>query len=166
MITAEAYLSGHNASTQNWLLINTSPTLATTQPAGVGFLSSGCDGTGFPQNPLSAQAAIVTDQNFGTLQYGDPFPSGWTRALSLCQEATVAIPIPGSSTTANFALVDGVTVAPSNAPLVPLVSQVQNPSINGGSLFTAAALNTTAVQLSWAAPATGAPYGYRVLAFV
>jgi hypothetical protein len=122
---------------------------------------------GFPLNPNSSQPAILTDQNFGTLQYGDPFPSAWTRALSLCQESTVAIPIPNSSTTANFTLVDGAAVAPSdNAPLAPVVSSLQNPTINGAGLFTAATLNTTVIPLNWPTPAIGAPYGYKVLAFV
>jgi hypothetical protein len=43
---------------------------------------------------------------------------------------------------------------------------VQNPAINGANLFTAATLNTTAISLSWSTPAIGAPYGYKVLAFV
>jgi hypothetical protein len=165
-LSAEAYLTGRNASSPTSAIISTSPTLVATQSAGLGLFGGGCDTTGFPQSTSSAQPAIITDQDFGTLTYGDSFPPEWTRAFSLCQESTVAIPIPDSSATANFALVNGVTVAPSSAPLAPAVSPVQNPTINGASLFTAATLATTVVPLAWTAPATGAPFGYRVLVFI
>jgi len=139
---------------------------------GIGFIVGGaifgnCDATGFPSNTNSSQPAITTDQNFGALQYGDPFSSAWTRSLSLCQESTVAIPIPNSSATANFALVDGAAVAPSaNASLAPVVSPVQSPTINGASLFTAATLNTAVIPLSWSAPTGAVPYGYTVRVYV
>jgi hypothetical protein len=180
-VSTETYLSNGMLSSVNTpqlaifgngtQLMLAGTTFVSSQGGGIGFVIAGpvfgtCDTIGFPQNPNSSQPAILTDQNFGTLQYGDPFPVAWTRTFSLCQEATVPIPIPNSSATADFVLVDGVTVAPSSSPLVPLVSTVQNPTINGASLFSAATLNTAAVTLSWAAPATGAPYGYRVLAFV
>jgi hypothetical protein len=50
---------------------------------------------------------------------------------------------------------------PSGA-VSPLLMPVQNPTLNGSSLFTAASLNTTSVTLSWTAPATGQPLGYYV----
>ena len=113
------------------------------------------------------QAPILTDQNFGALQYGDPFPSTWTRAVYLCQLATVAMPIPDSATTATFSLIDSASVAPSaNVSLAPVVSIVQNPTINGTSFFTAATLNTTEVPSSWTAPTGAAPYGYMVHAYI
>ncbi len=164
-ISAEPYVTGRNASGSTSFLFGPAPALVAT--AGPSFFNIGtCDPTGFPPNSIAPQAAILTDQNFGTLQYGDPFPTAWTRASSFCQESTVVIPIPGSSATANFALVDGVTMPPSSTPLAPLVSQVQNPTINGASLFTTTTLNTTLISLNWSAPASGAPYGYKVLAFV
>jgi hypothetical protein len=39
---------------------------------------------------------------------------------------------------------------------------VQNPKINGGDLFTASTVNSTAVTLSWDSPEIGTPYGYNV----
>ena len=97
----------------------------------------------------------------------DPFPAAWTRAISLCQEYDVAVPVPDSSTTATFALVDTATVPPSVAPsLAPVVSQVQNPAIGGTNFFAATTLNSAVVPLSWSAPAVGSPYGYPVRAYV
>jgi hypothetical protein len=115
-----------------------------------------------------AQPAITTDQDFGTLQYVDPFDSTWTRSASLCQEYTVSIPA-GSGATANFAVVDSVTVpvSPTAPPsFAPLVSPVLSPTINSASFFTAATLNTATIPLSWTVPATGAPFGYTVHLYV
>jgi hypothetical protein len=39
---------------------------------------------------------------------------------------------------------------------------VQNPTLNGVSLFTATTLNTSDLTLHWSAPALGSPYGYTV----
>ncbi|MFY9845878.1 MAG: hypothetical protein WA718_10150 [Terriglobales bacterium] len=181
-IAAEAYLSNGQLSAgtlasplSSGSVLTLAGTTYVPPQGGGGFRIGGpifgtCDATSFPGTTNSSQPPILTDQNFGSLQYGDPFPPTWTRALVLCQEEMVAIPIPNSTATADFALIDGAAVplaAPEQQPaLVPVVSTVQNPAINGTSLFTAATLNSTAVLLSWSAPATGSPYGYRVLAFV
>ncbi len=164
-VSAQPYVAGVNAG-------GLSVTLAATAqlPGPPPFLLGGtfaCDAPGFVVNAKPAQSAITTDQDFGTLQYADPFDSTWTRSLYLCQEYSVAIPA-GSSATANFALVNGVNVPVSSTPpsLAPLVSPVLTPTINGASFFTAATLNTTTVPLSWTAPATGTPYGYVVRVYV
>lgn len=143
-------------------------TLAGTAETGIPFNTEGCSGTGFTTlTPTAAQPAITTDTDFGTLQYGDPFPSAWARTISLCQESTAAIPIPDSSATATFILTDTATVAPSNTPLAPVVLPVQSPTINGdGSIFGATALNSTVVTLNWTAPAGTVPFGYTVRTYV
>ena len=143
-------------------------TLAGTAETGIAFNTEGCSGTGFTTlNPTAAQPAITTDTDFGTLQYGDPFPSAWARTISLCQESTAAIPIPDSSATATFILTDTATVAPSNTPLAPVVLPVQSPTINGGgSIFGATVLNSTIVTLNWTAPAGTVPFGYAVRTYV
>lgn len=104
---------------------------------------------------------VVTDQNFGTLQYGDPFPAGWTRSVNFCQSATVPFSVNGQSFP--FALNFGVSVAPSNSPLAPLAGPVINPTINGSSLFTTTSVNNAVETLSWTAPSGTAPYGYSVI---
>ncbi len=141
-------------------------TLAGTLPTdGVGP-SSGCNPMGFlTYTPTPPQLAITTDQNFGTLQYGDPFPSGWARTVTLCQEAYVSYPI--GQSIADFFLVDSATVAPSSSPLGPVVLPVQSPTIEGvGSLFGGTSLNTNIVNLSWSAPSGTAPFGYTVRVYV
>jgi hypothetical protein len=109
---------------------------------------------------------ILTDQDFGSISYGDPFPSAWPRAFEICQQATVQIPRPNSTTiTDTFLLTFGETTTIPTAPIAPLVGPVQNPMINGTGFFQSATLNSTAVNLSWSAPAGAQPFGYYVTVF-
>ncbi len=112
-----------------------------------------------------SEAPVAIDTNFGTLQYADPFPTTWTRAVAFCQQANSLISIPNAPLPIPYPLLFGEAVppTPSLAPLAPLAGPVQNPMINGSSMFTAATLNNTAVPLSWTAPAGAAPAGYLVV---
>lgn len=105
---------------------------------------------------------ILTDQDFGTFEYGDPFPAGWARAFSFCQTASMQLPIPNSTATVPFQITDGeITVVPT-AAIAPLVSAVQNATINGTNFFTPSTSADGKISLSWSAPAQGAPIGYFV----
>ena len=172
-LTAEPYVTGVNAAPYSialpaFLLI--APT-----PGGLPFFQQGQLGYFDPEAAVCADFTgegsayvvpinppILTDQNFGALQYSDPFDPTWTRSLALCQQATVPIPIPNSTDTYTFVLVAGGSGAPSNSPLAPIALPVQNPTIAGSSFFTADTVNTVAPVLSWTAPTGTAPYGYRV----
>jgi hypothetical protein len=178
-VSVQPYVSGINATGLPLSLASTAPP---AQPEFIILLpSASCDAPGFDVGSSSssfgtstgstaspAQPAITADTDFGTLQYADPFDSTWTRSVSLCQEYTAAIPT-GTGATANFAVVDNVTVpvsATAAPSLAPVVSPVLSPTLNGASFFTAATLNTSTIPLSWTAPATGAPYGYTVRVYV
>jgi hypothetical protein len=117
-------------------------------------------------NPLPINfgfAPIITDQDFGTLSYGDPYPASWLREFDYCQIATVPIPRPNSTATDTFQLNSGQTTDPSATnPVAPLIGPVQSPTVNGASLFQAAALNTTNIKLAWTPPVGATPYGYYV----
>jgi hypothetical protein len=109
---------------------------------------------------FASQPAMIADQNFGTLQYGDPFPSSWTRELAFCQQVNAVIPV--GTLNLPFPLNFGEAVVPSNFPLAPLAQPVQNPTINGSSLFTTTSVNNTVVTLDWSAPGGTSPYGYTI----
>jgi hypothetical protein len=155
-IAPEPYVVGVNTSPN---LITTGPFLVQPNPGnGVPFDFSTCPG--LPFFVFGEQPAVVTDQDFGTLQYGDPFPSPWTRELAFCQEVTVPIPVGGMSLP--FPLNYSETVVPSSTPLAPLAEPVKNPTIDGSSLFTTTSVNNTVVTLAWSAPTGTSPYGYTV----
>jgi hypothetical protein len=108
--------------------------------------------------------AMVTDQDFGSLQYGDPFPSEWTRIVNFCQ--SVSFPFSVGGNTFPFALNFGESVAPSGSALGPIAGPVVNPTINGSSLFTTTNVTTTVETLSWSVPSLGTPpYGYTVFVY-
>lgn len=168
-LIAEPFVIGANAPGASISGPNLNLAVDYYEPLGIASLLnfSSCDATGFQLNTASAQQpGILTDQTLGTLDYNDPFSSTWTRAESFCEEAIIPVPVPDSTSTVNFALVTGESVAPSSTPLAPMVGPVQNPMINGGSLLTTATLSTSTPSLSWTAPASGVPYGYGVSAYV
>jgi len=168
-LVAEPFVTGVNAPGASISGPNLNLAVDYYEPLGIASLLnfSSCDSTGFQLSVSSQQQpGILTDGSLGTLNYNDPFPSTWTREESFCEEAIIPVPVPDSSATVNFALVTGESVAPSSNPLAPIVGPVQNPTINGGSLFTAATLSTTTPSFSWTAPASGAPYGYGLSTYV
>lgn len=110
--------------------------------------------------------SILTDEDFGTVSYGDPYPSPWPRMFQICQHATVQIPIPNSPITDTFLLTNGETIVPPTGPIAPLVGPVLTPTINGTSIFQPTAFNTTSLNLTWATPVgSPPPFGYYVTLF-
>ena len=109
---------------------------------------------------------ITTDQDFGPVQYEDPFPPAWPRVFTFCQTASVPVPIPGSTTPILFQLVDTQISSVPQSPISPLTGQVQNPTIDGMSLFVAESVSATGVTLKWTAPSGVTPTGYRITVFV
>ncbi|HSZ61561.1 MAG TPA: hypothetical protein VK828_07170 [Terriglobales bacterium] len=120
-----------------------------------------------PSEPFFLSAGVeppvLTDQNLGTLQYGDPFPANWTRELSFCQ--SVIVPFQVGSNSFPMALNYGMTVDPSTLTLAPMAQPVVNPVINGSNLFTTTSLDNTVATLSWSALGGSTPYGYTVVVF-
>jgi hypothetical protein len=131
-------------------------------PFGIPSSENGCANQPFFFDDAS-EPAILTDQNFGMLQYGDPFPSNWTREIEFCQ--TVTVPFQAGSLTFPIPINFGMAVAPSNSALAPLAGPVLNPTINGSNLFTTTSLNNTVVTLNWSASSGTSPYGYTVFVF-
>ncbi len=170
-VTAEPFITGHNQSPTRSSNILNDPVNVPLVVSGVTSSSSGTsplspddclNGSSSVLGPFgifSPNPAILTDEDLGTLNYGDPYPEPWTRAIAFCQTATVTLPGNGLP----YRLPFGLAVPPSSSPsLAPLALPVVNPTINGNSLFTSNTLDTTVVTLSWSAPQGTAPYGYLV----
>jgi hypothetical protein len=163
-IAPEPFVIGVNAKPQLFdPIIGASPYMV--QPdtlSGFPLAFSACPSTPFFLS-ASVEPPILTDQNFGTLQYGDPFPCGWTRDLAFCQSVTV--PFQVGSQSFPIALNFGITVDPANPTLAPLAQPVVNPTIDGSNLFTTTSVNNTVATLSWSAASGTSPYGYTVYVF-
>jgi hypothetical protein len=116
-----------------------------------------------PQIIITSYPPMLTDQDFGPLAYGDPFDASWARVFSLCQKASVQVPVPGGGTPATFLFQNGVNTAIPTSSVVPLALPVQNPTINGASFFMASSVSPDGITLSWSAPSGTAPFAYRVV---
>jgi hypothetical protein len=117
-------------------------------------------GTG---SPVTSSSAILTDQDFGTLTYGDPFPLGlYSNLFSFCQAASAEVPVPGGGSPATFSFADGVNTQVPDQPVTPVALPVQNPTINGVSFFTANSFSPTGLTISWSQPGGTSPYAYKV----
>lgn len=123
----------------------------------------------YPFGPVlqNAQCTMPSPQLAFDLQgeavpYSDPFPAAWRRVFYVCEAATVSVTVPGNTQPQTLSLLNTQTTLPPTGTVKPLLSTVQNPKINGADMFTATTLNSTAVTLSWDAPAVGTPVGYVV----
>jgi len=88
-LAAEPYVVGVNAKPELF-----APTVGAAlymvQPdptSGVPFAITAC-----PTQPFlfsdAIEPAVVSDTNFGTLSYGDPYPANWTRELASASRST------------------------------------------------------------------------------
>lgn len=116
----------------------------------------------------SGSASSATDLDLGDLSYGNPFPSTWTPLAEAYFTWAVSYMAPGASspvTLLRSAYTATTSMPSAAAPIAPLMSPVQNPRINGKSLFQNQLSVGLAPVLAWDAPATGAPAGYVVTAY-
>jgi hypothetical protein len=107
----------------------------------------------------------VTDTDFGTISYDDPYPATWQHNFQYCQLSSITLQRPNSTAMDTFTVGTSQITPFPNGPVAPILSSVQAPTLNGSSLFHAATLNTTNVTLSWSPPATGHPFGYYVVVY-
>jgi hypothetical protein len=159
-IAAETYVTGRNAAPS----IN-GPDIFLVAPASTNpaepYAPGGC--VDLPFLSPFGMPGISSDEDFGTIGYGDPFPPEWTRAMSFCQGATVGETLGTLPFPLALQIVNGETLAPASTPLAPIALPVQNPTVNGMNLFAAGTVNNAAVTLAWSAASTGTtPYGYTV----
>src|SRR5262249_9071900 len=98
--------------------------------------------------PLRGNPPIITDTDFGTVMYDDPYPTTCHQNFQYCQLSGVTLPRPNSTATDTFSVGTSQIPPLPNGPVTPILSSVQSPMLNGASLFTSATLNTTSVTLN------------------
>jgi hypothetical protein len=165
-VTAQPFVNGANLFASSGMGVS----LLGPPPIPIGLSTSDCLFTGpTGSNGFLAgqpgEPPVVTDQDFGLVQYGDPFPTPWPRVFTFCQIASVNVPLPDSSLV-TFDLDDKQSTPLPTSQIVPLISQVQNPLTNGSSLFAANTVGATGVTLSWTAPVGATPTGYEIATYV
>jgi hypothetical protein len=140
------------------------PIRTTCGHGGRGGLSLAFPGTGGFTLPPIAVPALLTDQDMGVVNFGDPFPAAWTRYFEICQQASVDVPSPdGTSTPQKWILTNGAMMPTPNAPVGPMIGPVENPTINDHDLFTPTTITSSRVTLKWSKPALGSPTGYLIV---
>ena len=113
----------------------------------------------------SGDVAATTDLDLGDLAYGNPFPSAWTPLVETYFTWSIPYMAPGASTPVNLlrsAYTATTTMPTAASPLAPQLGPVQNPRINGKTLFQNQLGVGTSPSLAWDNPATGAPTGYVI----
>jgi hypothetical protein len=173
-ITADAFMADGKLPFVGGMDIPLVADLQQSSPGSSGFLPQlicpVCTGSGPVESGnstfLPGKPPVTTDQDFGTVQYGDPFPSVWPRVFKFCQTASVPIPLPGSSSSVSSQLVDTQSGSLPTSPIAPLIGQVQNPTINGQSFFVPASVAAMGVVLKWTAPSGTTPTGYKIATFI
>ena len=112
------------------------------------------------------------DVDFGSLQYGNPFPTDWSQIADGYVLFTARYLAPGASVPeplerglSQSVLVPASSRNGGNLQLAPGVTPPRDPRINGNSLFNNQLSVGFTPKLSWTAPAFGAPdyYSVRVL---
>ena len=132
----------------------------------INLCTSGFDVTDASVSLLPGPAPITSDLEYGTFQYGDPFPENWIRPFSFCEGGLVSISDPRGTKPITHVLWNGSVTAKPTESVAPVVSVVQSPTVNGQSLFTASAIDSGNLAFSWAAPVGPAPTGYEVKIYV
>jgi hypothetical protein len=108
-------------------------------------------------------ATYLMDTDLGTVQYEDPYPSTWTRYLHVCQRAAVKVPsADGSSTMQTIVITNGLSRSTLTGAVEPVMSAVNNPTIDDVSLFTRQSISSITPTIKWSNPSMGSPVGYTV----
>jgi hypothetical protein len=112
-----------------------------------------------------ASLGLTTDQDFGDVSFGNPYPATWTPFLDYYDFVVYNIQPSNASAPLQFALANRVVSAQlptASSPIVPLVGPPLNPQIDGKSLFQDQVISGTNPVFSWQPPSVGTASGYRI----
>jgi len=126
-------------------------------------------------NPTDAYSLLEfntfgsADIDFGTLRYGNPFPSDWNRVVDAFASFTKNYLAPGATVSEPLqrglsvsVLVDPASRDNAAMTLAPAITPPRHPQINGKTLFANQLAVGSTPSLSWTAPDVGTPSRYFV----
>jgi len=115
-----------------------------------------------PDVAIATPPAGTSDVSL-TMTWGNPFPATWplvgaaTSAFAVSYTAAGATPKTFDGTVTSFS-----PLASLPAAVVPVISPVQSPTIDGNDAFAGGAAASETPVIAWSAPALGTPAGYAV----
>jgi hypothetical protein len=115
-----------------------------------------------PDLALALPPAGSTDLTL-SMQFGDPFPSSWPLGIATSSNFFVNYTAAGASATAFDGAIASQTALVGAPPaIVPIVSPVRAPTVNGVDAFTERTGVGLTPQVAWTAPSLGTPSSYAV----
>jgi hypothetical protein len=111
------------------------------------------------------QTPVSQDVDFGDMTVGNPFPSSWTPFAAATWQINVPFTAAGATAPVEFPAelyYSSTTMPTKDAPIAPQVTPVMNVKLNGAAFGQRVVVPNLAPTLSWDAPQTGTPSGYRV----
>jgi hypothetical protein len=115
-----------------------------------------------PMLSFSAPTNGVALLSYGTLSYGDPFPSSWERLVRVQAVFQVPYTYAAITTSRGATMTRVVTRATADAGVInAIVGPPVAPKLDDGDAFTATNISTVP-KVSWTAPALDTPTDYEV----
>lgn len=144
----------------------TNPNVATKTIIGTAYAAASAEVIPSPALLAFARDSSTSSTlSLGTVNYGDPFPSGWQRYVKI-QEA-FAVPYAWNNATGTFTaqVTRVMTTTEAEAGMIEArLSPPQNPKFGTTSAFTATNISPVPV-LSWTAPAVGTATDYEITVY-
>jgi len=108
--------------------------------------------------PTSGLASL----DFGTLSYGDPYPSAWQRLMRIQAQFPVSYTYAAITTPRNATMTRVVPHATADASVIAAVlGPPTAPKLDGADAFAATSISTVPL-VSWSPPTLGTPTDYEV----
>ena len=115
-----------------------------------------------PLLAFSAPTNGVASLNYGTLSYGDPFPSSWERLVRVQAVFQIPYTYAAITTPRGATMTRVVTRATADAGIInAIVGPPVAPKLDDADAFTTTTISTVP-KVSWSAPTLGTPTDYEV----
>jgi hypothetical protein len=152
-----------NVAAFNQFATATNPNITSKTIAGSAYAAPSAEVVPSPSLVSFARdSANVTALDFGTLSFGDPFPTAWPRFVKI--QAAYSVPYTWNNVTGalNATLTRVMTKSDADASVIDVkLGPPRNPKLDGADAFTGSMISPVPV-VSWDAPALGTATDYEV----